>query len=197
MPRSTPGRSNETKTAPASPGCSPPSKPEPKWRAPIPIPRSKNHCGFSTSEATPERTTFIRFRKALVTQAPDKALFDEITAQLKTKAIRVKTGTLVDATIIASASEEDGEARWVKHKGWAAVHGFKAHVGADADTALVEEVAVTPANVNDSKAGPDALPDESGEVFVDSAYRGKIFREAVRVKGGSLRLAVTGMWGPG
>ena len=122
-------------------------------------------------------------------------MFDEITAQLKAKAIRVKTGTLVDATVIASASEEDGEARWVKHKERAAVHGFKAHVGADANTALVEEVAVTPANVNDGKAGPDALPDAPGEVFADSAYRGKTFREAVRVKGGSLRVAVTGMWG--
>jgi transposase, IS5 family len=137
----------------------------------------------------------VRFRKALVAQALDRALFDEITAQLKAKAIRVKTGTLVDATIIASASEEDGEARWVKHRGRAAVHGFKAHVGADADTALVEEVAVTPANVNDGKAGPDALPDQPGEVFADSAYRGKTFREAVRVKGGALRVAVTGMWG--
>ena len=66
----------------------------------------RRYCGFSTSEATPERTTFVRFRKALVTQALDKALFDEITAQLKAKAIRVKTGTLVDATVIASASEE-------------------------------------------------------------------------------------------
>lgn len=84
----------------------------------------------------PERTTFVRFRKALVTQALDKALFDEITAQLKAKAIRVKTGTLVEATVIASASEEDGEARWVKHRGRAAVHGFKAHVGADANTLL-------------------------------------------------------------
>ena len=82
---------------------------------------------------------------------------------------RVKTGTLVDATIIASASEEDGEARWVKHKGRPAVHGFKAHVGADADTALVEEIAITPANVNDGKAGPDALPNDPGEVFADSA----------------------------
>jgi len=154
----------------------------------------RRYCGFSTSEATPERTTFVRFRKALVTQALDKALFDEIATQLKAKAIRVKSGTLVDATIIASASEEDGEARWVKHKGRSAVHGFKAHVGADADTALVEEVAVTPANVNDGKAGPAALPDQPGEVFADSAYRGKIFREAVRAKGGSLRVAVTGMW---
>jgi hypothetical protein len=124
--------------------------------------------------------TFVRFRKALVTQALDKALFDEITAQLKAKAIRVKTGTLVDATVIASASQEDGEARWVKHKGRAAVHGFKAHVGVDANTALVEEVAVTPANVNDGKAGPDALPDAPGEVFADSAYRRRAARRRSR-----------------
>src|SRR3984885_14292897 len=111
----------------------------------------RRYCGFSGDEATPERTTFVRFRKALIAHL-DKALFDEIATQLKAKAIRVKTGTLVDATIIASASEGDGEARWVKHKGRAAVYGFKAHVGADADTALVEEIAITPANVNDGKS---------------------------------------------
>ena len=107
----------------------------------------------------------------------DKSLFDEITSQLKARAIKVKTGTLVDATIIASASKEDGEGHWVKHKGKPAVHGYKAHVGADADTALVEEVAITPANVNDGKAGPQALPDNPGDVFADSAYRGQHFRE--------------------
>lgn len=64
----------------------------------------------------------------------------------------MKTGTLVDATIIASASEDDGDGRWVKHKGRKAVHGFKAHVGADANTALVEKISVTPANVNVSGA---------------------------------------------
>jgi transposase, IS5 family len=155
----------------------------------------RRYCGFSATEATPERTAFVRFRKALVAQNLDKALFDEIAAQLRAKAVRVKTGTLVDATIIASASEDDDEARWVKHKGRPAVHGFKAHVGADADTALVEEIAITPANVNDGKAGPQALPDEPGAVFADSAYRGKTFRDAVQAKGGSLRVAATGIWG--
>lgn len=98
-----------------------------------------------------------------------------------------RTGTLVDATIMASASEEDGEAHWVKHKGRPAVHGFKAHVGADADTALVEEVAITPANVNDGKAGPAALPADPGEVFADSAYRGKHFEAARRAGTGGPR----------
>ena len=107
----------------------------------------------------------------------------------------MKTGTIVDAAIIASASEDDDDAHWVKHKGRPAVHGFKAHVGADADTALVEEVAVTPANINDGRAGPDALPDTPGEVFADSAYHGSHFREAVRARGGTPRIAATGMWG--
>lgn len=155
----------------------------------------RRFCGFSGTEATPERTAFVRFRKALIAQGLDRFLFEKVTAQLKAKAITVKTGTLVDATIIASSSESDDDARWVKHKGKRAVHGFKAHVGADADTAIVEEIAVTPANINDGRAGPDALPENPGEVFADSAYRGNHFRDAVRARGGVPRIVATGMWG--
>lgn len=155
----------------------------------------RRFCGFSAHEGTPERTAFVRFRKELVLRRLDRTLFEEVTRQLKAKAVTVKTGTLVDATIIASASESDGEARWVKHKNRKAVHGFKAHVGADADTALVEEVAVTPGNVNDGRAGGAALPDKPGDVYADSAYRGAVFAGAVKAKGGSARVAATGMWG--
>ncbi len=155
----------------------------------------RRFCGFSGSEPTPERTTFVRFRRALTVRGLDRSLFDEITGQLKARAVKVKTGTLVDASIIASASKSDDEARWVKHKGKPAVHGFKAHVGADADTAIVEEIAITPANVHDGRAGSDALPDEPGEVFADSAYRGAHFRDAVLAKGGTPRVVATHMWG--
>lgn len=155
----------------------------------------RRFCGFSMTEPTPERTAFVRFRGELVALGLDRVLFDAITAQLKAKAIRVKTGTLIDATIIASASEGDAEARWVKHRSKPAVHGLKAHVSADVDTALVEEVSVTPANVNDGKAGPDALPADPGEVFADSAYRGAPFQAAVRATGGTARVIATGMWG--
>ena len=46
LPRSTPGSLSETKAALESTGCSLRPRREPKWRAPIPIPRSKshNHC---------------------------------------------------------------------------------------------------------------------------------------------------------
>src|SRR3982074_614947 len=43
--KSTPGNDNETPPAPASNGCSQPTKPAPKWAAPIPShPKSHNHC---------------------------------------------------------------------------------------------------------------------------------------------------------
>ena len=54
----------------------------------------RRFCGFSSSEGTPERTTFVRFRKALVAHGLDKALFDCVTEQLKAKAVTVKTGAL-------------------------------------------------------------------------------------------------------
>lgn len=155
----------------------------------------RRFCGFSGTEAAPERTAFVRFRRQLVGHSLDRALFDAVTAQLTAKAITVKAGTIVDATIIASASEDDRDGRWVKHRGKRAMHGFKAHVACDADTALVEKIAVTPANVNDGRAGPEALPDDPGEVFADSAYRGPHFGGAVRTKGGTPRVVLNAMWG--
>jgi IS5 family transposase len=83
----------------------------------------------------------------------------------------------------------------VKHKTKAAVHGFKARVGADAQTAQVEEVPVTSANVHDGLAGFAALPYDPGEVFADSAYRGQVFAEAVRAKGETPRIVAIAMWG--
>jgi IS5 family transposase len=77
----------------------------------------RRFCGFAAQETKPERTAFVRLRKVLVARGLDKALLEMVTRQLRTKAITVKTGTLVDATIIASASEGDDDARRVKHKG--------------------------------------------------------------------------------
>jgi IS5 family transposase len=78
------------------------------------------------------------------------------------------------------ASRADEDSRWVTRKSKPAFHGFKAHIGADACSALVERISVTPAQVNDGRAGPEALPDDPGEVFADSAYRGSHFSDAVR-----------------
>jgi IS5 family transposase len=154
----------------------------------------RRFCGFARAEATPERTAFVRFRRELARHGLDEALFEEITGQLKAQAVTVKTGTLVDATVVGSASKGDTEARWSGHRSRKAIHGYKAHVGADADTALVEKVAVTPGNAHDGRSGHMALPDDPGEVFADSAYRGQVFAMAVKMKGGRPRVVATGVW---
>lgn len=43
--------------------------------------------------------------------------------------------------------------------------------------------------------GPDALADNPGDVYADSAYRSDHFGQAVRAKGGASRIVATGMWG--
>jgi IS5 family transposase len=155
----------------------------------------RRFCGFSADEATPERTAFVRFRKELIARGLDAGLFNEITRQLKARAVTVKTGTLVDATVIASASHKDDEAAWAGHRRRRAVHGFKAHVGADADTALVEELVVTPGNVHDGRAGGGVLPDDPGDVYADSGYRGSAFAAAVLAKRGTPRVVQISIWG--
>lgn len=154
----------------------------------------RRFCGFARTEPTPERTAFVRFRRELLRHGLDETLFAGITKQLKARAATVKTGELVDATVVGSASEGDGEARWSGHRSRKAIHGYKAHVGADADTALVEQVGVTPGNAHDGRSGHMALPDAPGDVFADSAYRGRVFDGAVEAKGGTPRVVATSIW---
>ena len=63
------------------------------------------------------------------------------------------------------------------------------------DPTFVEKIVVTPANVYDGKAGGEALPDDAGEVFADSAYRGETFRAAVHATGGTPCIVATQTWG--
>lgn len=154
----------------------------------------RRFCGFSGNEPTPERTAFVRFRRALAGRGLGESLFDLITDQLRSHHVSVRQGTLIDATIIASASKQDTEARFIKHKNKKAVHGYKAHVASDETTDLVEKVQVTPANVNDGKAGCHVVPNNPGQVYADSAYRGSGFRKAVEDRGGVARVVQVGVW---
>ena len=125
----------------------------------------------------------------------DPVRFAAITRQLDEKGVRVRTGTLVDATIIASSSKDkDGEARWVKHRGRAAVHGYKAHVAADADGGIVRSLEITPAKVNDGRMLGAMLPENPGEVYADLAYANTANEPEIRAAGGQPRLPGRGVW---
>jgi IS5 family transposase len=74
-------------------------------------------CGFAAHEPTPERTAFVRFRREVLARGLDRVLFAAVTDQLDAQGVAVKTGTLVDATLIASSSvKTDDEAHWAGHR---------------------------------------------------------------------------------
>jgi IS5 family transposase len=156
----------------------------------------RRFCGFAAYEPTPERTAFVRFRRELVRRGLDRALFDTVTRQLEAKGVMVRTGTLVDATLVPSASiRHDPEARWAGHRRRKPVHGYKAHVATDEGAGLVRGIEVTTANVHDAAELERVLPDQPGKVYGDSAFAGPRSADAIRAKGGVPAVVGTGTWG--
>jgi IS5 family transposase len=45
----------------------------------------RRFCGFAAHEPRPERTAFVRFRRALVVRGLDRVRFDAVTRQLEAK----------------------------------------------------------------------------------------------------------------
>jgi len=101
----------------------------------------RRFCGFSASEPVPERTAFVRFRAELVGRGLDEALLRAVVRQLEAQRLVVKTGTLIDATVIAAASKDDADAGWSARAGRPAVKGYKAHVATDEEGGIVRRVA--------------------------------------------------------
>jgi IS5 family transposase len=156
----------------------------------------RRFCGFSATEATPERTAFVRFRAELVRRGLDRALFEAVTRQLEAKGVAVRTGTLVDATLIASASiRHDDEARWAGHRSRKPVHGYKAHVATDEEGGLIRGLEITTANVHDAAELEAVLPSEPGNVYGDSAFGGSRSERIITARGGSQLTVQTGTWG--
>jgi transposase, IS5 family len=156
----------------------------------------RRFCGFALDEPTPERTAFVRFRRELLARFLDRVLFEAVTAQLEACGVVVQTGTLVDATLIASASiKTDEEARWAGHRRRKPVHGYKAHVATDEAARLVRSVEITTANIHDGTMLEALLPHAPGEVYGDSAYAAGRFTDVIRARGGTARVAYTHTWG--
>jgi IS5 family transposase len=125
-------------------------------------------------------------------------LFEAVTRQLEAKGTAVRTGTLVDATLVPSASiRHDGEARWAGHRRRKPTHGYKAHVATDEGAGLVRSVEVTTANVHDAAELEAVLPPEPGDVYGESAFTGGRAERAVVARGGTPRTVWTGIWGRG
>ena len=130
----------------------------------------------------PDESTILRFRHLLEENNLSIQLLATINTTLAIRGLMLKTGTVVDATLIAAPSstknstgERDPEMHQTK-KGNQWHFGMKAHIGVDADTGLVHTVIGTAANVNDVTQGHGLLHGDEQVVFADAGYQGATYR---------------------
>jgi IS5 family transposase len=131
----------------------------------------------------PDETTILRFRHLLERHYLAAGMLALVNDLLRDKGLMLKSGTVVDATLIAAPSstknadgERDPEMRQTK-KGNNYYFGMKAHIGADAESGLVHSLICTPANVNDVTQGNALLHGDEIEAFGDAGYQGITKRE--------------------
>jgi IS5 family transposase len=142
-------------------------------------PMFREFAGLDMGEDNlPDESTILRFRHLLEAHDLSLQILATVNATLAAKGLLLKSGTVVDATLIAapsstknSSGERDPEMHQTK-KGNQWHFGMKAHIGVDADSGLVHTVVGTAANVNDVTQASALVHGEESEVFADAGYQG-------------------------
>jgi IS5 family transposase len=124
----------------------------------------------------PDETTILNFRHLLEKHQLTEKLFAEVNGHLADQGITLRSGTLVDATIIDAPSSTKNEDRardpemssTKKGNDW--FFGMKAHVGVDADSGIVHSLATTTAKVPDSQVWDALLHGGETSVWADKGY---------------------------
>lgn len=143
------------------------------------VPLYREFAGLSDGASRlPDETTILRFRHLLEVHDLAVDMLRVVNDILQAKGLMLRTGTAVDATLIAAPSstknaegERDPEMHQVK-KGNQWYFGMKAHIGVDAASGLVHTVVGTAANVSDINVADALLHGEEHAAFGDSGYQG-------------------------
>ena len=138
----------------------------------------RRFCGLTLIEAIPDESTILHFRHLLERHDLGTKLFETINAHLAKRGLRLREGTIVDASIIEAPSStknrrraRDPEMHQTK-KGNEWHFGMKLHIGVDAGSGLVHSMRATAANVADVTEAHRLLHGEEREAYGDAGYQG-------------------------
>ena len=143
----------------------------------------RRFVGLNLTEALPDETTILNFRHLLERHQLGLGLLEEINAHLESQGLRLREGTIVDASIIEAPSstknrcgKRDPQMHQTK-KGNQWYFGMKAHIGVDADTGIVHSLSTTAANAHDVTEAHNLLHGGETQVWCDAGYQGVHKRE--------------------
>ena len=148
----------------------------------------RRFAGIELAEdAVPDETTILRFRHLLERHQLTERIFAEIRSLLEEKRLLLKSGTIVDATIIeappSTKNEQkarDPQMRQGKGGGWH--FGMKAHIDTDVH-GRVHSLATTHAGAADITQLPKLLHGNERAVYGDQAYWSADHRQAAEARG--------------
>ncbi len=143
----------------------------------------RRFVGLKLTGPLPDETTILNFRHLLEKHHLGQGLLEEINAHLESQGLKLKEGTIVDATIIEAPSstknrnrERDPEMHQTK-KGNQWHFGMKAHIGVDSETGIVHSMSATAANAHDVTEAHNLLHGDETVVWGDAGYQGVHKRE--------------------
>jgi len=149
-------------------------------------PLYRRFAGLDGAARMPDESTILRFRHLLEKHQLAPQVLAAINTGLAQQGLMLKTGTIVDATIIAAPSstknkegKRDPEMHQTK-KGNQWHFGMKAHIGVDAESGLVHTVIGTAANVHDVTQAAGLLHGEEAHAWGDAGYQGVDKREELQ-----------------
>jgi IS5 family transposase len=124
----------------------------------------------------PDETTILNFRHLLERHGLTEAIFAEVNGYLAEKGVTLRSGTLVDATIIDAPSSTKNKAgardpemsSTKKGNDW--YFGMKAHIGVDADSGVTHSLATSTAKLHDSQVWDELLHGDETSVWADKGY---------------------------
>lgn len=139
-------------------------------------------------DTIPDETTILRFRHLLEEKDLGEKIFEEIKDLLDQKGLLMRTGTIVDATIISapsstknSTNSRDPEMKQTKkNNNW--YFGMKVHVGTD-KRGLVHSLTTTHAAAADVTEMEKLLHGQEKEIYGDRAYWKEQDRQRYRAAG--------------
>jgi len=132
------------------------------------------------SSSVPDETTLCNFRHLLEEHGLNKVFFEAINRVMEESGHMMRSGTIVDATIIDTPSstknaekKRDPEMHSTQ-KGNQWRFGMKCHIGVDAGTGYVHTIEVTPAHVHDVTVASELIREDDEVVYGDSGYLGNL-----------------------
>ncbi|AMV05744.1 IS5 family transposase [Xanthomonas citri] len=150
------------------------------------IPTLRRFAQLGGLDDIPDETTILNFRRLLETHGLAARMLEAVNAHLARKGQSLRSGTIVDATLIAAPSStknadhaRDPEMHQTR-KGNQWYFGMKAHIGVDEFSGLVHHVHCTAANVADVTVTHALLHGKEDSVFGDSGYTGADKRQELR-----------------